>query len=34
MKDEFKGIPVNKFIELRSKMYCIVSDIKVTQQKE
>ena len=26
MKDEFKGIPVNKFIGLKSKMYCIVSD--------
>ena len=26
MKDEFKGIPINKFIGLKSKMYCIVSD--------
>ena len=25
MKDEFKGIPINKFIGLKSKMYCIVS---------
>ena len=26
MKDEFKGIPINKFIGLKSKMYCIVSE--------
>ena len=26
MKDEFKGIPINKFMGLKSKMYCIVSD--------
>ena len=26
MKDEFKGIPVNKFIGLKSKMFCIASD--------
>ena len=26
MKDKFKGIPINKFIGLKSKMYCIVSD--------
>ena len=26
MKDEFKGIPTNKFIGLKSKMYCVVSD--------
>ena len=26
MKDEFKGIPINKFIGLKPKMYCIVSD--------
>ena len=26
MKDEFKKIPINKFIELKSKMYCIVSE--------
>ena len=26
MKDEFKGIPIKKFIGLKSKMYCIVSD--------
>ena len=26
MKDEFKGIWINKFIGLKSKMYCIVSD--------
>ena len=34
MKDEFKGIPSNKFIGLKSKMYCIVSDMKLTQKKE
>ena len=26
MKDEFKGIPINKFMGLKSKMYCTVSD--------
>ena len=26
MKDEFKGIPVNKYIWLKWKMYCIVSE--------
>ena len=26
MTDEFKGIPINKFIGLKSEMYCIVSD--------
>ena len=26
MKDEFKGIQINKFIGLKSKMYYIVSD--------
>ena len=26
MKDEFKVIPINKFIGLKSKMYCIVSE--------
>ena len=26
MKDEFTGIPINKFIRLNSKMYCIVSE--------
>ena len=26
MKDKFKRIPINKFIGLKSKMYCIVSD--------
>ena len=26
MKDEFKGIPINKFMGLKSKMYCAVSD--------
>ena len=26
MKDEFKGIPINKFIGLKSKIYFIVSD--------
>ena len=26
MKDEFKGIPINKFIGLKPKTYCIVSD--------
>ena len=26
MKDKFEGIPINKFIGLKSKMYCIVSD--------
>ena len=26
MKDEFKGIPINKFIGLKSKIYCIVSE--------
>ena len=26
IKDEFKGIPINKFIGLKSEMYCIVSD--------
>ena len=26
MKDKFKGIPINKFIESKSRMYCIVSD--------
>ena len=26
MKDKFKGIPINKFIGLKSKMYCTVSD--------
>ena len=26
MKDEFKGIPINQFIGLKSKMYFIVSD--------
>ena len=26
MKDEFKGNPINKFIALKSNMYCIVSD--------
>ena len=26
MKDEFKGVPINKFIGLKWKMYCIVSD--------
>ena len=24
MKDQFKGISINKFIGLKSKMYCIV----------
>ena len=26
MEDESKGIPINKFIGVKSKMYCIVSD--------
>ena len=26
MKNEFKEISINKFIGLKSKMYCIVSD--------
>ena len=26
MKDEFKRIPINKFIGLKSKIYCIVSE--------
>ena len=26
IKDEFKGIPINKFIELKSKVYCIISN--------
>ena len=26
MKGKFKGITINKFIGLKSKMYCIVSD--------
>ena len=26
MKDELKGIPINKFIGLKSKMCCIVSE--------
>ena len=26
MKDKYKGITINKFIGLKSKMYCIVSD--------
>ena len=26
MKDEFKGIPINKFIRLKSKMYCVASE--------
>ena len=26
MKDEFKVTPINKFIGLKSKMYCIVSE--------
>ena len=26
MKDEYKGIPINKFIEWKSKMYCIVAE--------
>ena len=26
MKDEFKEIPINKFIGLKSKMYCIASE--------
>ena len=36
MKDEFKGIPINKSIGLKSKMYCIVLMMiqKLTQQKE
>ena len=36
MKDEFKGIPINKFIGLKSKMYCIVfdDDTEVNTAKE
>ena len=36
MKDEFKGILINKLIRLKSKMYCIVShDVQtLTKQKE
>ena len=26
MKDEFKGIPINKFIRLKSKMHCTLSE--------
>ena len=26
MKDEYKGIPINKFVVLKSKMHCILSD--------
>ena len=26
MKDEYKGIPINKFVGLKSKMYSIVSE--------
>ena len=26
MKGEFKGIPINKFIGLKSKIYCIISE--------
>ena len=26
MEDDFKGIPINKLIGLKSKMYCIVSE--------
>ena len=26
MKYEFKAIPINKFVGLKSKMYCIVSE--------
>ena len=35
MKDVFKGIPINKLIGLKSKMYCIVSDddIEVNTRK-
>ena len=36
MKDEFKGILINKLIRLKSKMYCIVShDVQtLTKQKK
>ena len=36
MKDEFKGIPIDKFTGLKSKMYCIssASDEKLADQKE
>ena len=36
MKDEFKGILINKSIRLKSKMYCIVSHYvhTLTKQKE
>ena len=35
MKDEFKGVPINKFIGLKSKMYCIAShdDTEVNKAK-
>ena len=26
MKDEYKGIPINKFVGLKSKMYSIISE--------
>ena len=26
MKDECKGIPINRFVELKSKMHCMLSD--------
>ena len=26
MKDEYKGIPINKFVVLKSKMHCMLSD--------
>ena len=26
MKDEYKGIPTNKFVGLKSKMHCMLSD--------
>ena len=36
MKDEFKGTPINKFIGLKSKMYCIIfdDDTEVNTAKE